>query len=249
MTNGSNPNIKVLSGFTTDPLENNLSTVTFRNSGIKRLTITYGSGSDVRNGTLTTQGIYLSGLTWSNIVPVQLIYFRGKSEGNRVRLNWATATEINSEYFYVERSTDLKQFDAIGKITSAGDSRKRIEYSFLDESPLPGVNYYRLKQVDRDGTSEFSKIIAVSPQNAGARLVVYPNPSDGTNIKVQFDDLELEALRLVNILGQEIPFEIEANTTNGLTIMPKGLLENGIYFITYLSPEKGRVTQKLLINR
>jgi len=249
LTNGSNSNIKVLSGFAADPLENNLSTATFRNSGIKRLTIAYGSGSDVRNGSLSTQGIFLSGLTWSNIVPVQLIYLTGKTEGNRVRLNWATATEINSDFFSVERSTDLKQFDAIGKIISAGDSRKRLEYNFLDDGPLPGINYYRLKQVDKDGTSEFSKIIAVSPQSSGARLVVYPNPSDGTDIKVQFDNLELDALKLVNILGQEIPFDMQANTTNSMTILPKRSLETGVYFVTYLTTDKGRITQKLLVNR
>lgn len=249
LTDGTAPFIKVLSGFNADPFDSTRSTVNFRNAGIKRLKITYGSGSDIRNGALSTQSIFLTNLAWSNIVPVQLIYFRGKAEADRVRLSWATATEINSDYFNIERSTDLREFDTIGKIGSAGDSRRRLEYGFLDEAPLPGINYYRLKQVDKDGTSEFSKIIAVSPQASGARLVVYPNPSDGSDIRVQFDNLELDALKLVNILGQEIPFEMQANTTNSLTILPKHLLETGLYFVTYLTSEKGRVTQKLLVNR
>jgi hypothetical protein len=159
LTDGTAPHIKVVSGFNADPFDSTPTTVTFRNSGIKTLTITYGTGPDIRFGGLTTQSIFLTGLSWSSIVPVQLIYFRGKSEADRVRLNWATATEINSSHFNVERSTDLKDFTTIGKITSAGDSRQRIEYNFLDEAPLPGVNYYRLKQVDKDGTSELSKII------------------------------------------------------------------------------------------
>lgn len=249
LTDGTAPFIKVLSGFNADPFDSTRSTVNFRNAGIKRLKITYGSGSDIRNGALSTQSIFLTNLAWSNIVPVQLIYFRGKAEADRVRLSWATATEINSDYFNIERSTDLREFDTIGKIGSAVDSRRRLEYGFLDEAPLPGINYYRLKQVDKDGTSEFSKIIAVSPQASGARLVVYPNPSDGSDIRVQFDNLELDALKLVNILGQEIPFEMQANTTNSLTILPKHLLETGLYFVTYLTSEKGRVTQKLLVNR
>jgi hypothetical protein len=249
LTDGTASFIKVLSGFTVDSYDSTRSTVTFRNSGIKRLTITYGSGRDVRTGSLTTQSIFLSGLSWSNIVPVQLIYFRGKAEAERVRLNWATATEINSSYFNVERSTDLKDFTAIGKITSAGDSRQRIEYNFLDEAPLPGVNYYRLKQVDKDGTSEYSKIIAISPQTDASRFIIYPNPSDGNNIKLQFDNLELDGIKLVTMLGQEIPFDIQASTNNSLTIHPQRTLENGLYFVTYNAAGRGRVTQKLWVNR
>lgn len=249
LTDGTAPHIKIVSGFNADPFDSTRTTVTFRNSGIKKLTVTYGTGPDIRSGSLTTQSIFLNGLSWSSIVPVQLIYFRGKSEADRVRLNWATATETNSAYFNVERSTDLKDFTTIGKITSAGDSRQRIEYNFLDEAPLPGVNYYRLKQVDKDGTSEFSKIIAVSPGTDASQFVVYPNPSDGQAIKLQFNNLELDGLRLVTMLGQEIPFNIQAGTTNSLSIYPQHTLENGLYFITYLTPDRGRVTQKLWVNR
>jgi hypothetical protein len=249
LTDGTAPYIKVISGFNADPFDSTRTTVNFRNSGVKKLTITYGSGRDIRNGSLTTQGIFLTGLSWSNIIPVQLIYFRGKSEADRVRLNWATATEINSAYFNVERSVDLKEFTAIGKITSAGDSRQRIEYSFLDEAPLPGVNYYRLKQVDKDETSELSKIIAVSPYTEASQFVVYPNPSDGQDIKLQFNNLELDGLRLVTMLGQDIPFDIQAGSTNSLMIHPQRTLENGLYFVTYLTPDRGRVTQKLWVNR
>lgn len=249
LTDGTAPHIKVVTGFNADPFDSTRTTVTFRNSGVKTLTITYGTGPDIRSGGLTTQSIFLTGLSWSSIVPVQLIYFRGKSEADRVRLNWATATEINSSHFNVERSTDLKDFTTIGKITSEGDSRKRIEYSFLDEAPLPGVNYYRLKQVDKDGTSELSKIIAVNPDTEGSKFVVYPNPSDGQAIKLQFNNLELDGIRLVTMLGQEIPFDIQAGTANSLSIHPQRTLDNGLYFVTYLTPDRGRVTQKLWVNR
>jgi hypothetical protein len=248
LTDGLSPNIKVLSGFNADPLDSTLSVVNFR-SGVKRLVITYGSGRDVRTGNITSQSIFLTNLAWSNIVPVQLIYFKGKAENERVRLNWATATEINSDYFKVERSIDLKEFTPIGQIASAGDSRQRIEYNFLDETPLPGVNYYRLRQVDKDGTLDFSKIIAVNPQSDAANFVVYPNPSDGQTIKLQFDNIELDGLKLVNMLGQEVPFDIEAASNNGLAIRPKRELQAGMYFVTYTSIGRSRVTQKLFVNR
>ncbi|HAK79668.1 MAG TPA: hypothetical protein DCM71_22850 [Runella sp.] len=249
LSNGTAPHIKVLSGFNTDALDTTRATVNFRNSGVKRFTLTYGSGSEARNGALSTQSIFLSSLSWSNIVPVQLMYFRGKAEAERVRLSWATALEINSSHFNVERSTDLKEFSTIGKLTSAGDSRQLINYSFLDEAPLPGVNYYRLKQVDKDGTSDYSKIIAVSPQAEATQFVIYPNPSDGNSVRLQFDNLELDRLRLITMLGQEIPFDIQATSNNSLTIRPHKILENGLYFMTYQTPDRGRVSQKLWVTR
>lgn len=249
LSNGTAPHIKVLSGFNTDALDTTRATVNFRNSGVKRFTLTYGSGSEARNGALSTQSIFLSSLSWSNIVPVQLMYFRGKAEAERVRLSWATALEINSSHFNVERSTDLKEFATIGKLTSAGDSRQLINYSFLDEAPLPGVNYYRLKQVDKDGTSDYSKIIAVSPQAEATQFVIYPNPSDGSSVRLQFDNLELDRLRLITMLGQEIPFDIQATSNNSLTIRPHKILENGLYFMTYQTPDRGRVSQKLWVTR
>jgi hypothetical protein len=246
---GDAPFIKTVAGFTPDPFDSTLTTVSYRGSGVKRLVLTYGSGRDVRLGPITSQSIFLTDLAWSNIVPVQLIYFRGKAENNRAKLQWATATEINSAYFGVERSADLKEFAPVGQVASAGDSRERLEYSFLDDGPLPGVNYYRLKQVDKDGSFEYSKVIAVSTQSEAAQFVIYPNPSDGQSVRLQFDNLELDGLRLVNLLGQEISFDIEASSTNNLVIRPKQPLETGVYFVTYTSLGRSRVTQKLFVHR
>ncbi|MFN4146819.1 MAG: T9SS type A sorting domain-containing protein [Runella sp.] len=249
LTDGLQPHIKVMSGFNVDALDSTLTTVNYRTGGVKRLTLTYGSGSDIRSGAITAQSIFLTNLGWSNIVPVELIYFRGKAENNRVRLQWATATEINSSHFDIERSTDLREFGRIGQTPSAGDSRQRIEYSFLDEAPLPGVNYYRLRQVDRDGTTAFSKIIAISTQSETSRFVIYPNPSDGQTVRLQFDNLELDELKLVNILGQEIAFDMEASSGNSLTIKPHRPLDTGLYFVTYASQNRARVTQKLWVSK
>lgn len=250
LTNGSEPTIRILSGFNADPLDSSRSTISFPGVGIKKLTLAFNSGDNVRNGATTSQSMFLTDLSWASIVPVQLLYFRGKAEKERVRLQWATASESNSDYFQIERSTDLREFTSLGRLTSAGDSKQLIEYSFLDEAPLPGVNYYRLKQVDKDRATEYSKIIAVSPQNAASRFVIYPNPSDGQAIKLQFDNLELDGLRLSTLLGQEIPFDIQATNTNSLTIKPRHELQTGLYFVSYAGTTgRGRVTQKLWVNK
>ncbi len=226
-----------------------MAVVRYGGIGIKKLILTFDSGRDVRRGTITAQSIFLTNLSWANIVPVQLIYFKGKAENNRTQLNWATATEINSDYFNIQRSVDLKEFVDLGKVKSAGDSKTRLEYSFLDEAPLPGVNYYRLKQMDKDGAAEYSKIIAVNVQSGGSKFAIYPNPSDGTAINLQFDSIDLEGLHLMDMLGREVPFKIEAVSGSNLKLIPSRELINGLYFVSYSSSGQTRTTQKLYVNK
>ena len=248
-TDGASSFIKILSGYNEDFFDTTVAVVRYGGGGIKKLILTYGSGREVLRGQLTAQSIFLTNLSWSNIVPVQLIYFKGKMENSRSQLNWATATEINSDFFSVQRSIDLKDFVDIGKVKSAGDSRQRLEYSYFDEAPLPGVNYYRLKQVDKDGASEFSKIIAISPQSNGSKFAIYPNPSNGSEVNLQFDSIDLDGLRLIDMLGRDINFKIEAVSGSNLKIVPSHELPNGLYFVTYSANGQSRTTQKLYINK
>ncbi len=250
-TDGITPNIKVVQGYTPDEFDSTLTTISFRGAGIKQVVLTYDCGRDVRTGEITAQGIFLTGLSWANIVPVQLMYLRGKANNNRTQLNWATATELNSDYFGVQRSVDLKEFADIGQVKAAGDSKIKLEYSFLDEAPLPGINYYRLRQTDKDGTSEYSKIVAVNVQGDGTRFAIYPNPSDGRTIQLQFSNLELDGLNLIDMVGREVPFKISSASSSSVTLSPLRELSSGIYFVSYrdTSLGKARVTQKLIVSK
>jgi len=246
LTNGNPPNIRILSGFNIDNFDTTLSVVRYGGMGVKRMTLVFGTGTELGRGGLTPQSIFLTSLAWSNIVPVQLLYLRGKANGSQNQLSWATATELNSDYFGVQRSINLRDFTDIGRIKSAGDSRQRLEYSFIDEAPLPGVNYYRLKQVDKDGSSEYSKIVGVNAQST-ERFVIYPNPSDGQSIHLQFDNLLLEGLGLVDLLGQKIPFVVSVSSSNSLSIKPARPLQTGLYFVTYTAANEPRFTQKIWV--
>ena len=248
-TDGASSFIKILSGFNEDFFDSTLAIVSYGGGGIKKLILTYDSGREILRREIAPQSIFLTNLTWSNIVPVQLIYFKGKIDNNSTQLNWATATEINSDFFSVQRSIDLKEFTDLGKIKSAGESKQRLEYSFLDEAPLPGTNYYRLKQTDKDGASEFSKIIAVNVQNGGSKFAIYPNPSDGSSINLQFDSIELDGLRLVDMLGRDIAFKDEALSGSNLKLVPTRELTTGLYFVTYSANGQSRTTQKLYVNK
>ncbi|AMM51273.1 hypothetical protein TH61_08945 [Rufibacter sp. DG15C] len=115
-----------------------------------------------------------------NPLPVTLVSFEGHVVTKGVQLNWSTATEKNNAKFVVERSSNGKTFQATGEVKGAGNSSLLLNYSFLDATSPVGTVYYRLKQVDLDGSSENSKVIAVkikTEATSTTKLNAYPNPT------------------------------------------------------------------------
>lgn len=109
-----------------------------------------------------------------SVLPIKLITFTGMLRGDDVQLNWATATETNNDYFEVERSLDGKSFTKIGFVKGAGNSVNVQKYIYIDISAENEVLYYRLKQVDYDGTFSYSNIVVVKQNISSVKL--YPNP-------------------------------------------------------------------------
>ncbi|MEO6917003.1 MAG: choice-of-anchor J domain-containing protein, partial [Chitinophagaceae bacterium] len=110
-------------------------------------------------------------------LPVQLLSFDAALSGSQVVLSWVTASEKSSEKFIVERAADGKNFTAIDQQAARTISNSRVSYRSVDQSPLSPIGYYRLKQVDIDGTFTYSKIITLSTSADGkGALELYPNP-------------------------------------------------------------------------
>ncbi|MEL7159157.1 MAG: T9SS type A sorting domain-containing protein [Bacteroidota bacterium] len=110
-------------------------------------------------------------------LPVSLTAFTATAEPkDRVRLHWTTSTETDNDRFLVEHSTDGITFTQVGAVAGAGSVLTEHRYTFLDEAPVPGRNYYRLRQVDFDGTFQLSEVRQVNIKGQG-QLVPYPNPA------------------------------------------------------------------------
>ncbi|MGI4884000.1 MAG: T9SS type A sorting domain-containing protein, partial [Janthinobacterium lividum] len=120
----------------------------------------------------------VSPLTSLQPLPVQLVQFTAQASGPAaVRLAWATASEVNSARFEVERSRDGVAFHKIGEVVAAGRSTTARTYGLTDASAPAGQLYYRLRQVDQDGTAAYSPVRTVVLSGAGGGLSLYPNPA------------------------------------------------------------------------
>lgn len=111
-----------------------------------------------------------------NPLPVTLTRFVAERQPEGVQLRWTTAAEHNNAYFEVQRAASDKQFRTIARLEGQGQSTRTQDYAALDRQPLPGLSYYRLRQVDNDGKASLSPVVAIA---ASTGLSLYPNPTAG----------------------------------------------------------------------
>ncbi len=162
------------------------------------------SGINFQNGDRFTLGNTDASIP----LPIELISFNATVQQAEVKLQWATASELNNDFFTIQRSQDAESWEDVVEIKGAGNSNERINYETTDGLPYNSISYYRLKQTDFDGAYTFSPVRRVEV-NQPYYLKVYPNPSNGIfKVSTGFD-LEAENIRLVNMLGQTIPVNMQ----------------------------------------
>jgi hypothetical protein len=152
-----------------------------------------------------------------NPLPIELLSFTAEPNGDVVDLNWATATELNNERFIVERSADANTFEEVLETPGAGNSGSTRSYSSVDDEPLVGLSYYRLKQMDFDGTSTYSDVVAVyySPSLTESEVVLYPNPSAGElNVRLIGGSVEAMNVEVFDATGRLVLSERAGNSAH-----------------------------------
>ncbi len=175
-------------------------------------------------------------------LPVTMLSFSVSQEGSQVKLEWATATEDNTEKFIIQRSNDLINWNDVGEKQAVGYSDVQRDYSYMDRSPQLGVNYYRLKIVDFDGYTEFSENRFVVYELMDMKIQLYPNPArDQFHVNVPTEQVWFE---LFNALGKMETIELEKK--DGEYTFHTHYLSKGIYFLQVHTPEKDE-TIKVII--
>ncbi|WP_221389919.1 T9SS type A sorting domain-containing protein [Dyadobacter sp. NIV53] len=192
----------------------------------------YGNNASTYLGVLYFDQIVINGTVTSTVLPVSLTYFNARLLEKNVHLSWETAWEKNSKEFVIERSTDLFEFTSIGSITAGGDASGRLQYNFVDDNPVSGVSYYRIKMVDKDANYNYSATRDIIIRSDSDALQVYPNPVSANQIRIFKNNIDPDALLLTNLTGQNITFTVADFESNFLTLLPAQPLPSGLYILS-----------------
>ena len=171
-------------------------------------------------------------------LPVEFTSVEAVLNADGVEVLWTTASESNNDYFFVESSSDLLEWKRLGEVPGAGFSNQLLSYSFLDFPVFEGLMYYRVGQVDFDGTSSYSKVCPVRLNASGyilnSELSVSPNPSVGGGITLNVLPVDILSVKLslFNMSG-ELLYSFSsadlAKDSRGLYVSLPDWLSPGIY--------------------
>jgi hypothetical protein len=177
-------------------------------------------------------------------LPIELISFTARVKATGVLTEWTTASEINNNYFVVERSRNGIEFSNAGMINASGTTTERNSYSFFDTDPGTGIIYYRLKQVDYDGNFSYSDIVAVKLGEIFNEISVYPNPANDI-IRFEYESEKGTTViaRLTDLMGKVVYEEI-IPVNKGMNSLQLDILNQpeGMYYLNIIDREiyKGR---------
>lgn len=190
-------------------------------------------------------------------LPVELVEFKAEKLNEDVLLLWKTASEKNSNYFMVERSADGIHFTTtVGTIKAAGFSHELLSYQLIDENPLNGKNYYRLKQVDFDGSVHYSEIVlvtfsAISNQQQAAVSNLYPNPAkEFLYFDFRTPTDETIQIKIIDDLGRVL-IDTKKDVKAGANTIETDMrtLANGIYVLKVISEKSNSVYTKKILKK
>ncbi|WP_051568257.1 DUF2341 domain-containing protein [Crocinitomix catalasitica] len=176
---------------------------------------------------------FLAG-TLCDLLPIELLHFNAfLFDENKVQVDWTTASEINNDFFTIERSLDTENWEEIAIIDGAGNSTRKIDYQYLDQLDLRGIFYYRLKQTDFDGSYSYSGIETIDYRlnSSDSKLTVYPNPSKNTIVVTGYNGVYFGG-HVYNTLGQEVTGRVSLMTSEPSKLMLNvAALSPGFYIL------------------
>jgi hypothetical protein len=194
------------------------------------------------NNTGTSQNFYFGSKSSASPLPIELLSFTAVLNADKiVDLNWITASETNNDYFTVEKTRDGKTYEEVDRLKGAGNSNTIKQYYTKDNKPYLNKSYYRLKQTDFNGHSEYSKLVAVETSEKGS-LKIFPNPLGEGNLFVSLQHANTNEITIVmyDVIGKKcFSKTISSENDNFFTTLeffPP--LNSGMYFLTISTPQE-----------
>ena len=174
-------------------------------------------------------------------LPVTLASITAIQENKDIAINWHTTTELNTSHFIIQHSTDGSSFTDIGTVKAIGSGAN--SYSFIDETPTNGINYYRLKSVDKDGSSSYSKVVSVQLTVDRLPFTVVPNPAkDFVTIKGS----HIASVQVIDNMGRVVKVVLLKDATNPTISL--GSLPAGVYHLRIQTIDGNVSSAALMVN-
>jgi hypothetical protein len=218
----------------------------------------FSSGNTQSRGTFNSsfsisfseQIVTLGSVDSSNPLPVTLVKFQVRLDGSIANLYWKTVSELNNDYFEVQRSTDGFEFSEIGKVKGKGTTNLPAEYFFEDRILTKGKNYYRLKQVDFDGKFSYSNVILLDYDGSTPlNFFLYPNPTNSQNVNLELININFDELsiRIFDITGRVIFQKVLTDSQIQTFVSIREVdLPSGVHLVEVIQG-KQRIIKRLVI--
>ena len=171
-----------------------------------------------------TYAICVARYTSPSQLPVKIAAINAIALNKTVEVNWQTVSEINVDEYVLERSTDGLGFSSIGTVKSFGKGEN--SYRFIDQSPSNKISYYRIKSIDNNGSSSYSKVISVQLSINNYQLSIYPNPSKD---KITISGNHIVEVRLIDNSGRNLQLQSYKDASNPVIDINK--LAVGVYYL------------------
>jgi hypothetical protein len=204
--------------------------------------------------TVTMNGLTLFDGPWTlsstlNPLPIELLQFDATLVTDKVHIYWSTASELDNNYFTVERTVNGDDFDFIAKVYSQGSSTRVQEYEAWDLNPVKGLQYYRLKTTDMQGGNEYSKLVPVKLEDKGSFAINYITASPGAGtleVWFNYDSNEPYTYSVVDIIGKTLVTKSNNAGSPGLHSFTIPVsMSKGIYFVVIENNHK-KVASKVV---
>ncbi len=183
-------------------------------------------------------------MTFPSLLPIQLQNFTYAIIKKTVQLQWQTTTEINSNYFSIERSADGVNFSSIGKVDATGNSNRLQDYAFVDNNPK-NTNYYRLKEVDFDGKYIYSKILQVKFPSLQSLSIISNPVQNLLQLQINSSSSQTSYLTIFDFTGRRLK---TFNAQNGNQNIDVSFLTSGTYFLQLITSD-GDVYDNVFIKK
>src|SRR5688572_15756614 len=213
------------------------------------------SDFDPTSGTFTlsssgSSDIFMSKVATGSPLPVKFTNVKAYQQNTGIRIDWSNLIESNVLDYKIERSSDARAFLSIGATQATKNNGDRADYSYLDPSPLTGVNFYRIQSLETDGKKEYSAIVKVNMIDKKTRVDIYPNPVVNGELALQTIAFPKGSysLKILNANGQLVfkqQLYLNGGSATEIIHLP-GSLKTGVYYLKLANPDL-ELGKKILI--